>query len=400
MIQKFSTPTLRVTLSIILLILILSLPPASNYDSYLDIISHTSMTLKGLAPYSDVAQDFYGFRALITNQDPYVILRIALKTMGIEWKANFSSTHPPTSFLVVAPVALLPWPISSMAWAWLMLFCLYFSLWRGFEFSWDTAVLLTVISLLWPPISTSFDQITIVWLFGLAMAYKYRNTHPFISGLFIGLASFTKLLPIVLLFPFALRGKWKAIIGFATIWFTALGILVLLSPKTMLRYFITNRTNAVDILMRQDNGAFLFFLERRLGVLGAVITAMVLLALLFLVLRNFHKNTGYDIPKEEWDIIALVSIIVLPITWIFSIAPLLPNLLQLFRDKRFLIQILALSAFIPPLILPPWGIKSTLGLFGFFIFSGMAFTLSLLESHQSGKTMDRSSQSSFSDITQ
>jgi len=399
MIQKFSTPTFRIMLAIILLVLILSLPPTNNYESYLDIISHTSMTLKGQAPYSDVAQDFYGFRALMTNQDPYVILRVALKTMGIDWKANFSSTHPPTSFLVVAPVALLPWPISSMAWAWLMLVCLYVSLWYGFEFSWDTAVLLTVVSLLWPPISTSFDQITIVWLFGLAMAYKYRNIHPFISGLFIGLASFTKLLPIVLLFPFVIRRKWKAIVGFASIWFAALGVLVLLSPKTMLRYFSTNRTNAVDIILRQDNGAFLFFLDRRLGVLGLVITVAVLAALLLIVLRNYYIKPGYDIPREEWGIVALMSVLVLPITWIFSIAPLLPNLLQLLRDRRLLIQILALCAFIPPLILPPWGVESTPGLFGFFIFSGIAFSLALLESLRSGKTKDEHSYNSVSDTT-
>jgi len=99
------------------------------------------MTLKGQAPYSDVATDFYGFNALLTNKDPYAILGPALKTIGVHWKAPFASTHPPTAFLVVAPVAWLPWPISSMAWAWLMLICLCLSLRIGCGYTWDVSFL-------------------------------------------------------------------------------------------------------------------------------------------------------------------------------------------------------------------------------------------------------------------
>ncbi len=86
---------LRIALAITLLAILLTLPPATDYESYIDILSHTSMTLKGQAPHADVAQDIYGFRALMTNKDPYALLGPALKTIGVEWKANFSS-HPPS----------------------------------------------------------------------------------------------------------------------------------------------------------------------------------------------------------------------------------------------------------------------------------------------------------------
>ncbi len=366
---------LRIALGVVLLVLILKLPRATGYDSYLDILRHTAMTLKGQAPYSDVAQDFYGFNALITNQDPYAILGPALKTIGVDWKVSFASTHPPTAFLLVAPVALLPWPISSMVWAWLMLICLCLSLKIGCGFTWDMSFLFTVGALFWPPIATSFDQITIMWLFGLTMAYHNRDRHPLLSGVFIGVASFTKLLPGVLLIPFILRRKLEVVKGFFLSWLTASGILFLLSPKTVMRYFKVNRTNAFDIILKPDNGSFLFFLYRKAGMLGLLITAVTLFLLLILAFNKYRQESDTKISKEEWNIYAFLSVLLLPIAWIFSIAPLLPNLFLLLQDKRLIIRLATISAIIPPIIAPPWGMTSTFGLFGFFILSGTAIAL-------------------------
>lgn len=381
-------PKLRIALAVTLLVLILKLSPAAGYESYLDILRHTSMTLKGQAPYSDVAQDFYGFNALMTNQDPYAILGPALKTIGVYWKASFASTHPPTAFLIVAPAALLPWPISSMVWAWLMLVCLCLSLKIGCGYTWDVSLLSTVGALFWPPIATSFDQITIMWLFGLTMAYHNRNKHPFLSGLFIGVASFTKLLPGVLLVPFILRYKMEAVKGFILSWLTASGILFLLSPKTVIRYFTVNRTNAVDIIMRLDNGSFLIFLYRRAGLLGLLMTVIALFLFLILAYKKYRQAPENEIPKEEWNIYAFMAVLLLPIAWIFSIAPLLPNLFLLLQDKRLIVRLMTISAILPPIIAPPWGETSTFGLLGFFILSGIAFVLAQSGNVQSQQLPD------------
>ena len=366
----------RIALAILLIVIILLLPPTTGYDSYIDILRHTSMTLKGQAPYADVAQDIYGFRALMTNQDPYARLKPALKTIGVEWKADFSSTHPPTAFLLVAPVAFLPWPISSMAWAWLMLIALCISLRFACEYTWDWAFLVTAMVLFWPPIATSFDQITIVWLFGLAMAYHYRNERPLLSGVFIGIASFTKLLPAVLLLPFLLRRNVNAAKGFGLSWLTALVILLLLSPKALMRYLISNRLNATEIILRWDNGSFLFFLFRRIGLAGLFITVIVILMLLVLAYRKYCQESARELSTQEWNISAFLTVLFLPITWIFSITPLLPNILLLLQDKRWIVRVLAICALIPPILVPPWGTQSTVGLFGFFILAGTAFVLS------------------------
>ena len=230
-------------------------------------------------------------------------------------------------------------------------------------------------ALFWPPIATSLDQITILWLFGLTMAYHHRNKHPFLSGLFIGIASFTKLLPGVVIVPFIIRRKWKTVSGFILSWLTAVGIIFLLSPKTIIRYFEVNRTNTIDIIMRPDNGSFLIFLYRKAGTLGLLITAVMVFLLLALVYKKYRQEPEKEMSKDEWNLYAFIAVLLLPIAWIFSIAPLLPNLLLLLQDKRLIIRLITIIAIIPPIIAPPWGDSSTLGLFGFFILSGIAFVL-------------------------
>jgi uncharacterized membrane protein len=195
-------------------------------------------------------------------------------------------------------------------------------------------MLITAAAMYWIPISTSFGQLTMVWMFGLAMAYRYRNDHPFLSGLLVGIASFTKLLPAILLLPFLLRRKWEVIKGFALIWLVTTGVLFLLSPKTILHYVTTNRTNTAEIIARLDNGSFLFLLYRKAGMIGLAITAITLLLLLILAFIKYHQTSEKEISKEEWNIYAFLSVLVMPITWIFSIAPLFPNVLILLQDKR------------------------------------------------------------------
>jgi len=92
-----------------------------------------------------------------------------------------------------------------------------------------------------------------------------------------------------------------------------------------------------------------------------------------------------------WNIYAFMTILLLPITWNFSIAPFLPNLLLLLKDRRWLVKAITLCAFIPPLVMPPWGTRSTIGLFGFFVLAGLALVLtqfSLVRSRQLSEPAD------------
>jgi uncharacterized membrane protein len=376
-----------IILSLALLVFIFTWPEATGDWSYPDILNHASMTLKGQDPFSDVAQDFYGFDAMITNKDPYAILGTGLKTIGVDWNVQHSSTHPPTAFLLVAPVAMLHWPLSSAVWAWLMLACLYLSFNKGIGYSWDISLFLTALALFWPPVIYSLGQITIVWLFGVSMAYRYRNRQPFLAGLFIGLASFSKLFPVLLLLPFLLRRKWVAIYGFTLSWLIAIMTIFSLSPNTFSRYLETNRTNSIEVIMRLDNGAFGAFLYRHAGVWGLITAAVVMLILLMLAYNLYQNESSNEISKEEWEIYSFMAVLCLPITWVYSLTPLIPNLLTKLQDKGVLVQSLTIGAIYFIIDKHPWEIESTYGLFWFFILFGSAIIFSSAVKNLSLKRM-------------
>ena len=93
-------------------------------------------------------------------------------------------------------------------------------------------------------------------------------------------------------------------------------------------------------------------------------------------LIKYRQTSEEEISKEEWNIHAFLAVLIMPITWFFSISPLFTNVLLLLQDKRWIVRGLAIFAFIQPMLVPPWGTQSTIGLFGFFIFAGIALVLS------------------------
>jgi hypothetical protein len=364
----------RIAIPVILLFLILSLPKNTGEWTYIDILRYVSTTFKGQVNLSDVAQDFYGFRAMLTNQDPYAILGPALKTIGVDWDLKHPSTHPPTAYLLVGPAAILRWPLSSAVWAWLMFACLLFGLRFGLEYSWEVSFLIAVLALLWPPIAVSFGQITLVWLFGLMIAYRIRNTYPFWSGIFIGVASLTKFLPAILLIPFILRRKWAAVAGFAVTWLTALGIILILSPNAIHRYITANRTNSINTINRLDNGAFTMFLYRNSGIKGLMIAAILVILFLALTTKIWLHNRDKHITQDEWNLYSFFAVLLLPIAWIYSLAPLVPQLLSLLQKNK-VVRTVAIAAMLIPIIIYPWDESPTVGIFVFFILVGIAIAL-------------------------
>jgi hypothetical protein len=296
-------------------------------------INYAFSLLTGQSTAADIGQDFYGFRALILHLDPYPPLVDALKVIGVEWDIQNASTHPPTSYLLVAPVAFLPYPMAAAIWGWLMLAAILVSL-RMYGLSWRWAALVTLLSTFWSPASFSLSQLTPLWLLGLAIAYRKRD-HPFIAGIWIGFASLTKFLPAILLVPFLLRRKWSALAGFALVWFLALGILFVISPDAISRYFEVNQTNSLTTIERLDNGAMLPTLFRLANWPG------LLLGIAFL------GGIAY-LGRKDWFTFEYLAVALLPIAWIYSVLPLLPGIL---RGRK---QIPILLAFLISAILPPF----------------------------------------------
>ena len=83
----------------IFLIFVLFSPENKGEWSYPDVILSVPNHVRGNFPVTEIAQDIYGFRALIFDLDPYAILNDVMPILGTEWQNKSPTTHPPTAFL-------------------------------------------------------------------------------------------------------------------------------------------------------------------------------------------------------------------------------------------------------------------------------------------------------------
>lgn len=335
-----------------LLLLISDLPDSMIYVS---TVRASIQALKGQSDPSDLAQDVIGFRALARQQNPYPVLGLAVRELGMEWDVKHLSTHPPTVFLFVAPIAFLPWGLAAMLWAWAMLGLLGCTF-RMYGMSWQAAWGWTCIAFFWPPILTSLGQITIIWLFGWAIGYHYSRRHSWVSGLGIGVASLTKLVPILMVACFVSNKKrWHVLWGLLLVWGIALVILILLSPQALFQYVDTNRLNSVEMILRDDNASLLAVGYRSLGWLG---TGCGLAFLGLVVWAN--KDRLFD-PSDRspswnlWMVMSYVIVNLLPVFWIYSFTPLLPVIISLLTKRKLFSVFIGGTCLAVPFIVPSWG---------------------------------------------
>jgi hypothetical protein len=227
---------------------------------------------------------------------------------------------------------------------------------------------LLVALLFWPPISFSLGQLTIIWLWCVVMAYQYRERSPIAAGIFIGIATFTKFLPIVMLGPFIIRKRWGALIGFVLVWGLAAAVLYLLDPQIWSSYFQANSSNFVNQMMREDGSSFPVFLYKQLGTPGALITLFLFFGFLGRFLHFYYKQgLTSAIGEFEWQGYLFLSVMILPIAWIYSVVPLLPILWGLLKSTRVILNVLGLTALFSVIVFPPFGVNSIYGVFIFLV---------------------------------
>jgi hypothetical protein len=312
------------------------------------------LILSGQRPYSDIAQDFYGFRALCLRADAYAPINEAVKTLGLDWRVFHSSTHPPTAFLLTAPVAFLPWPVASAIWGWLMLVAIVASL-RLYGLGWRWIALLLPVLCVWPPFVYSLEQLVPIWLLGIALAYRKQET-PFWAGVWIGFASLTKFLPGILLIPFLLRRKWSTVSGFTAVWIIALVLVIALHPGAIPSYLTINGSTTPETINRLDNGAFLPSLLRFFGLPGMAAGLLFLLLIAWVGRKNWYT----------WEFLAVA---LLPIAWIYSLFPLLPGMIAKQKTP------FTVAAFVLIIFMPPMGFVTPYYMSIFFVLYGIVFFL-------------------------
>jgi Glycosyltransferase family 87 len=308
--------------------------------------------LRGDGPPVDLVQDYVGARDVARGREAYPVLTRAYASVGLTWPAGHRSTHPPTAFLLVLPVAWLPWKAASAVWTVLMLAALAGAYW-ALGAPAGAAVALAPLTILWPPGGWSMGQLTPLWLLGLALAWRLRD-RPAPAGAAIALASLTKLLPALSLLPFLLLRRWSVLRGFALVWGAAVALLLVLDAGAIGRYVTILRTASREQAARGENSALLWAAEHKFGAAGLAVAAVLVCAVLVRTLRRVRRRGELD--RLSWDGFGWAGVALLPIAWIYSLLPLLPALTRLVRRGGLLAAALALVTFVIPFLVDPFGL--------------------------------------------
>lgn len=353
---------------------ILLVPASFKGTPFLEGIQDASATLRGACRFSDLAQDIVGCRAIAEDRPAYLPLIRGCRELGIDWPLWHASTHPPTAFLLVAPVAPLSWPRASMIWGWFMVGLLFGALWL-LGVPWMRALGLTPVVLMWPPVAASLGQLTLVWLFGIALGYACLKRYPLGCGIGVGLAALTKFLPGILAILFLAPARRRAWAGLALVWGLALAVLLVKSPACLAEYLRVNPANAAAMMRRGDNSGLLLTAWRATGIWGGLSIGALLLMLLWCHRGDFRQDQW---PKVErlWVMLSYLAVALLPIAWVYSRAPLTVVFLYLARAGTPLGLGLGGLAGVVPLFTPAWGSGSVLPLVSVDILAGLALLVS------------------------
>ncbi|HEX6702289.1 MAG TPA: glycosyltransferase family 87 protein [Gaiellaceae bacterium] len=341
-------------LAVVELALVLVLPAPSNPDKpgITGGIRTAAAQLRGEGPPVDLVQDYYGARALGRGGDPYPVLTRTYASVGLDWRASHRSTHPPTAFLLLLPVAWMPWKVAAAVWGALMLVAIGIA-WWALGARPELAAALTPLTILWPPGAWSLGQLTPLWLLGIALAWRFRD-RPDGAGTSIAVASLTKFLPALALVPFLVLRRWRVLGGFALVWAIALVELAVFRPSAFGRYLSVATSVGDEQAGRGENSALLPAFAHHLGPAGLVAAAALVAAVVGSSIARLRSRGRLD----EWTACAWAwaSVALLPIAWIYSLLPLVPALWLSLRRGGIVSRALALVAIAIPLFVDPFGL--------------------------------------------
>ena len=322
--------------------------PEVNYDgSYANSVTVALQSLAGKGPIADLAQDIVGFRTLIAGQSAYPMLAPAYRSMlGLHWNVRTNSTHPPSAFLLLFPVAFLAWSAALQAWSILTLGFVLLSL-ILLRLRWPFLIGGFLLMLIWPPVVLSLGQITAIWLLGFCIAYRFKDRAPFWSGIGAALAAATKLTPALLILPAVYRKSRAALLGFLLFVLLVLLILLALNPGVLREYVSANLHHSIFVLHRYDNGSLLAVMYSILGPTGVALSLLFLGLVLLACIPRLKADDDL-----MWMLAGYLSVAALPIAWCFSLLPLAPIMIYFVRSRQIGSMLAAGLVYVLPFIAP------------------------------------------------
>ncbi|MDQ6742254.1 MAG: DUF2029 domain-containing protein [Candidatus Dormibacteraeota bacterium] len=224
----------------------------------------------------------------------------------------FANPHPPTALPFVLPITLFTFARAAQLWAFAMVLT-YIATIALFAVRWPLAVALGIGLAITLPGADGLTNVTPIIGFGVALAYRYRD-EPWLAGLGMAVAAAPKWSGLVLLLPFLLSGRLKAVLWAAGMYGLLAAIPMALQHDVWTRYLADGLHGVAVSQARPDNGAMVHQLAQHWQVPTLMILAVLAGAAVFLALAS--GNTFWPV---VWLMVAA-----LPIAWMYSLLTLLP----------------------------------------------------------------------------
>ena len=267
---------------------------------------------------TDFLVDYASAYALVHHGDAYEIAEKLSERVGAPWPVSTANTHPPTMLPFILPFLAGDYGSALGAWSLAMLFVLILSV-RFLEMPWAVAIGVGVaLAVSFPGAYGIGNPVPLIGL-GIAIAYRWRN-HPLLAGLGIAIAAAPKISGILIVIPFLLSRRFKAVAVAAGVYGVMAGLPVLFQSNVWTRYSHAGVRAAVLNATRSDNASWLHLAEK-CGV--SVIVVIALLGVLTIVAAIITRDTFWP---TVWLIVAA-----LPIAWMYSLLTLVPLAVQVVR---------------------------------------------------------------------
>jgi hypothetical protein len=130
----------------------------------------------------------------------------------------------------------------------------------------------------------------------------------------------------------------------------------LISPEAIYQY-MGLRQNIQSTILQAANASLLNVGYQWFGLPGLLLAASLLIV--FLLSNRKRFGTGEtQIEELSWMVWTFLSVVLLPVVWIYSLVPLLPILLRLLASKNRMSKYLGWASLVLPICGPPWGSES------------------------------------------
>lgn len=305
-------------------------------------INTVVLQLSGKANTTDFLIDYSSTRALVGGRDAYAPSADLNAAVGVPWEVANANPHPPSTLTLVLPLAALSYRWAVSVWAMTMTVLIILTLRLcGLELGWailgGTGIVLT-----FPGADGIANPVPIIG-FGVALAYRYRHS-PWLAGAGIAIAAAPKFSGALLLLPFIVAGRVRAVLVGAVAWLGMCAVPLLYDRSVWSNYRRAGLDSARANAARDDN-ASIVHLGERVGVAPMIVVIGLLIVAAALAWRR--RDLFWP---ATWLVVAS-----LPIAWMYSTLTLVPIVVAVVPLRARSALIAATSAAILVLGCAPFG---------------------------------------------